>query len=301
MFLKPVIFSGPTAVGKSEIGFKFAREFGVGIFSADSMQVYRGLDIASDKPSMSDRLVVRHGGIDLVDVTQNFSVADWLDEAECCYSKISAQEGCDWIMVGGTGLYIRSFIHGLDNLPASPPELTKKWEVSAPDVVAKELINRAPTLAKTIDLNNPRRVIRALVLLEMGVHPSRHSWQEQGRNVLHIHLFRENSELRKRILLRTQKMFRAGLVDEFRELKERGLSRGHTAWQAIGMDILDQLLSGKISQIEAQDRISQKTWLYAKRQRTWFAKEPANAVINLDQTNSLDKIRSLIIRHALIA
>lgn len=295
-FRRPVIISGATGVGKSEISLALAREFKVGIFAADSMQVYRGLDIASAKPSCEDRALVPHAGIDLVEITESFSVAQWLSLAEKFFPPVDGNSclGTRWLMVGGTGLYVRSFIRGLDDLPPTPLELRAKWESVSLQEAAEELRRRAPEVAARVDLANPRRVVRALALLELGAAPHRRSWQKVQRNVLHIHLVRERESLRQRIWQRTRAMFESGIVEEFRRLKACGLRPGHTAWQAIGMNVLEELVQGKLKRDEAIERMAVHTWQYSRRQRIWFSKEPVDLCVNLDAPDAGSVIRRAI-------
>jgi len=283
---KTLLITGATATGKSELAMGLARELNMGILSADSMQVYRHLDIASAKPTLDEQRLVPHACIDLVEPTENFSVAQWLREADKVFNANPAK----WIVAGGSGLYIKAFLHGLDKLPESPPDLRRKWEEIGHKGAVEQLIKRDSTLAAKIDLNNPRRVVRALVLLDQGMRLPRSSFTLPKRNVIHIHLQRKPEDLRKRIIDRTDKMFERGLLDEFRSLLDIGLRRQNTAWQAIGMDCLLSLCEGRISIREAKDSIVCKTWRFSRHQQTWFQKFTDLHVINIEKSWDSEKI-----------
>jgi tRNA dimethylallyltransferase len=295
---KTILITGATATGKSALAMALARQAGLGIISADSMQVYKYLDIASAKPTKEERKLVPHAGIDLAEPTQNFSVAQWLDAVESVFKAMPGS----WLVTGGSGLYVKAFLHGLDDLPESPQELRQKWENAGLEKAVKELKRLSPEISARVDLSNLRRVVRAIVLLELGINPMCRSFFRESRDVLHIHLKRDPVDLRNRIISRTRKMFEMGLVEEFRMLVDKGLRPGHTAWQAIGMDALRCLCEGRVSQPEAIEMIATKTWQFSRRQRTWFRKTRGMEILeiesNCDEDRIFKKAMEIIQRHA---
>ena len=275
---RDILITGPTATGKTKLALMLARDLNAGIISADSIQVYRHVDILSAKPSVEERKIVPHLGIDIVEPTENFSVVQWLKSINEGIHKQTQR----WLIVGGSGLYVKAFLHGMDDLPISPPELKKKWESVELKHAAAELQRREPKLAAKLDLSNKRRVVRALILLDMGIIPTQRSFLCRSRDVFHIHLVRSAEDLHRRIRLRTQKMFDLGVVEEFRRLIDMGLSPQHTAWQAIGMKELSLYHEGLISLERTIELITAKTWQFSRRQRTWFNSMKNKTVLIID-------------------
>lgn len=279
---KPVVcVVGPTASGKSALAQEVALRMNGEVVSADSMQIYRGMDIGTGKVSAQDR-VVAHFGLDLVDPGEPFSAALFQRYARSCFSSIDAR-GKTSVLAGGTGLYVRAAIDDYRFPEGEQTEnlVRERYAAYAKEHGAQALWNllheRDSASAQVIHPNNVRRVIRAFELLETGG-----SYAAQKENLAHIGqavpalflgLAVEPSELVHRIDARVDKMFEAGLVDEVKTLLNKGFREGITAPQAIGYKEVVAALDGLVSMDEARERIKVATHRYAKRQRSWFRKD----------------------------
>jgi tRNA dimethylallyltransferase len=263
---------GPTAAGKSAVAQHLAETGGLDIISADSMMVYRGLDIGTAKPSPADRAKVRYWCMDVVRPGDRFSVGDFRRLAEAALSDIAAH-GRRVIVVGGTGLFIKSLTDGLRPLPASNPERCAYWErvlaAEGPDRLLQILRAKSPALLDSLrDPRNPRRLIRALELAERGVTRSDVSWRRPSPRVIGLAL--PMDVLTTRIRSRVVEMYRRGLLDEARRLMQEGLQTSPTALQAIGYAEAIACLRGECSREDAMERTILRTRQLAKRQFTWF-------------------------------
>lgn len=268
-----LILAGPTASGKSEIAIELAARIGAEIISADSMQVYRGMDILSAKPSPAERARIPHHAIDIADVSEDFTAAQWLADARAAIDATRGR-GHAPLVVGGTGLYIRALRFGIDPNPPTPPDLRAALAARPlPDLIA-ELRQRDPAAAGRIDIRNRRRVERALAIALQGAPAARAAWTTVPTPARLVVLRREPDDLRARIVRRTDAMFASGAIDEVRRLKASGLRPGTTAWQALGVRQIDDLLHGTCSEVEARASIATATRQFAKRQMTWFRREP---------------------------
>jgi len=259
---------GPTAVGKSELAVALAERVGGEIVSADAFQIYEGLDILSAKPSPEIRSRVPHHLIGEVPVTARFDVAQWLARARQCIAEITAR-GQMPIVCGGTGLYIRALARGLAELPGADPALRASLEKEPLPSLVDRLLALDP--ATTVDVNNPRRVIRALEVCILTGKPFssfRAEWdQEQaGHGII---LTRPREELHARIDARTGAMFAAGVVEE---VAAAGCL-GPTAAQMLGLREIRALLAGSITRVDCITAIRQATRQYARRQLIWLRKE----------------------------
>lgn len=268
-----LILAGPTASGKSEVALELAARLGAEIISADSMQVYRGFDILSAKPSAAERARIPHHAIDLAEVAEDFTVAQWLISASDAIEAIRGR-GRQPLVVGGTGLYVRALRFGIDPNPPTPPELRDALATrTLPDLVA-ELRLKDPGAAARIDMNNRRRVERALAIVSQGGHARQESWQAAPAPAHLVVLRREADDLRERIARRIEAMFAAGAVEEVARLRAAGLRPGTTAWQALGVRQIADLLDRRCPEAEARAQTTIATRQFAKRQMTWFRREP---------------------------
>ena len=262
---------GPTASGKTELAHRLALRHGFDILSADSMLVYRGLDIGTAKPTARERAEVRYFGIDLASPDQVFSVADYLAAVT---QQLRAAQHRPLLVTGGTGLYLNALIYGLDHGPAPDPDTRRKWEevaASGGTAALRAALRRlAPARLEALpDPDNPRRLIRALELgAADGSKPSR-SWGQQPPTTPLAGLFVDPDTLRERIAARVRAMVRAGLWSEAKTLMDAG-NLGRTARQAIGYAEAQAYLSGELSEAQAMERIVVRTRRLAKRQMTWL-------------------------------
>lgn len=249
------ILVGPTASGKSSVAQFLAEQAGAPVVSADSMNIYRGMDIGTAKPSDEERGSVDYFGIDLADPTESFSVGDWLKAVKPAFDRAP-------IVAGGTGLYVKCLLAGLDDLPAANEELRARAEKMALPELQAEAKAVAPDAYEALaDKENPRRLIR---LLEHG-GVSKH-WKTDLPKVVGLHI--ERDVLHKRIAARVDEMYAGGLIEEARGLADLELSS--TAQHAIGYAEAFAVLRGEMSGNEAKEKTVIRTRQLAKRQMTWF-------------------------------
>lgn len=271
-----LLLAGPTATGKSELGLLLAERLNGEIISVDSMQVYRGLDIGTAKPTAHDRGRVPHHLIDVVELTEPFDASQFAERAGLVVREIQGR-GRLPILCGGTGLYFKAFLEGLGSAPPSDAALRAELEaIPLADLLA-ELAARDPGLFEVIDQKNPRRVIRALEVIRLTGKPfsaQRASWAPKGSARPAAPQFfvldRTQDDLAARINARVDRMFQAGLIQETERLLTRGLEQNRNAMQAIGYRQVVEFLRGERSIEETVDLVKIRTRQFAKRQRTWF-------------------------------
>ncbi|HET7624258.1 MAG TPA: tRNA (adenosine(37)-N6)-dimethylallyltransferase MiaA [Verrucomicrobiae bacterium] len=274
----PLFIAGPTAVGKSEIALRLAEKIGGEIISVDSMQVYRGLDIGTAKPSPEERARVPHHLIDVADLNEPFDTAKFIQLANRAVSEIQAR-GRTPIFCGGTGLYFKAFLEGIGDAPASNPKLRAELETTPLPDLLRELAEADPATHAKIDRQNPRRVIRAVEVLRLTGKPfsaQRADWnlKRETRNVNPgFVLSRGSDDLRNRINLRVDEMFHRGLVAETGQLLRCGLGENKTAMQALGYRQVAEFLRGERSLNETIELVKIRTRQFAKRQLTWFRRQ----------------------------
>jgi len=271
----PVFIAGPTAVGKSEIALLLAEKTGGEIISVDSMQVYRGLDIGTAKPSPAERALVPHHLIDICDLSENFDAAQFIRFAQKAVEEIQSR-GHTPIFCGGTGLYFKAFLSGLGEAPATHPELRAELEATSFEALLHELRERDPAAYEKIDKQNPRRVIRAVEVIRLTgkkFSEQRANWKSEVRSQKSEVIFaltRKADDLHARINARVDAMFARGLVEETRTLLQHGLAENKTAMQAIGYRQVVEYLRDERSLTETIELVKSRTRQFAKRQLTWF-------------------------------
>jgi tRNA dimethylallyltransferase len=282
-----LLLAGPTASGKSEIALHLASLLGGEIVSVDSMQVYRGLDIGTAKPSPAERALAPHHLIDVVDLDQPFSVAQFLQLARAAVDGIQAR-GRLPILCGGTGLYFKAFLEGLGDAPPSDPALRAQLEATPVAELLAELAKTDPEAHARIDRQNPRRVIRALEVIRLTGQPysrQRADWQPNPAVAQNsppaFFLSRSTDDLRLRIDARVERMFERGLVGETEQLLEAGLAQNPTAMQALGYRQVVEYLGGVRSLPETIELVKTRTRQFSKRQKTWFRNQMAVAQFEL--------------------
>ena len=240
------------------------------------MQVYRGLDLGTAKPSAADRVRVPHHLVDILDLTESFDAAQFARLAHRAVAEIQSR-GRVPILCGGTGLYFRAFLEGLGEAPSADPKLRAELEALPLEKLLEELCERDPVTYEKIDRQNPRRVVRAVEVIRLTGKPfsaQRAEWKSESRiqnpESRFFCLTRSNSDLQARINARVDAMFARGLVDETRELLKHGLEQNQTAMQAIGYRQVVEHLRGERSLKETIERVKIRTRQFAKRQLTWF-------------------------------
>ena len=275
---KLLIITGPTGVGKSNLAIQLAKKLNGEIISADSMQIYQGMDIGSAKIREEEMQGIPHHLLDVADPKVEFSVADWRERTEEAMAGID-QRGRLPIIAGGTGLYINSIIYPLSFAETmKSPEIRRRLESlvekEGREALHKILREQDPESAAVIHPNNVKRVIRALEVQEITGKPfSIHRDEKKLRDDLDIYYYwisMDRKKLYDRIDRRVDLMLDQGLVDEVRMLLAKGLDRSLQSMQGIGYKELIACLEGEISLESALDEIRQGSRNYAKRQMTWF-------------------------------
>lgn len=278
--MQTVFLVGPTAVGKSAVALELVQLVDLEIVSADSMQVYRGMDIGTAKPSPAERALVPHHLIDVCEVSDVFDVKQFIEMASRIIDGIHSR-GKKALVVGGTGLYIRALRHGLFEGPSRNEELRERLEKMSAVQLFEELERLDPATAQRIDRHNPRRLVRALEVFHESGQPISELQKEWGRDKdsdaavpAGFMLDRDRKDLHTRIERRIDQQIASGWLDEVRQLRERGLEKNPTAMQAAGYRELTAHLRGELSLAEAVVLIKTRTRQLAKRQLTWFRREP---------------------------
>ncbi len=277
---------GLTGTGKTELACRVAERIGAEIIGADSMQVYRGMDIGTAKPSRAVRARVPHHLIDVVDPDDAMSAGRFAALAREAAAQVHAR-GAAVILCGGSGLYARAFAGGLIEGAASEPELRANLEARDPEDLYRELARRDPETARITPPRNRVRVVRALESLELtgrsaSQQRTAHGFADRPYDVRWLALGLERDLLWRRIAARVERMFEAGLVDEVRALHAAGYGPELRPLQAIGYREVGELLAGELREDEVREAISVATRRYAKRQRTWFNAEPGLAWLDAD-------------------
>jgi tRNA dimethylallyltransferase len=280
---KPIlIIAGPTAVGKTDASLLLAQELGAEIVSADSMQIYRGMDIGTAKPTPEQRALVYHHMIDVVDPAQPYSVGDYLRDARNAIDGI-LQAGGAPIVVGGTGLYIRALMRGLLHGPPADMELRerllRKESESGEGALYADLARLDPEAAIKIHPNDLRRTVRALEVFylrdrKLSDLQKAHAFQERTHRFRLLFLVRGRQELYPRIERRVDQMIGQGLEAEVKALLLKGYSSDLISLQAIGYSHFIDYFNDRASFNETVELLKRDTKRFAKRQFTWFRREP---------------------------
>ena len=279
---KLVVLSGPTGIGKTSLAIALARRFGAEIISADSMQIYRYMDIGTAKPTLAEQAQARHHLVDVVDPDQDFDVAAYLALARPLITALHDQK-IPLLVVGGTGFYVRSLIRGLFDGPGSDhairTRLKQEARASSRQALHARLAHLDPVTATRLHPNDLFRVIRALEVFELTGRPLssfqiEHGLAEKPYEVLFCALTLPREDLYRRIEKRTDQMFEAGLVEEVRGLLDRGYDPEINPLKSIGYKQVVEFLSGTMDLEQARAEIIKMTKRYAKRQMTWLRSQP---------------------------
>ncbi|MEU3448319.1 tRNA (adenosine(37)-N6)-dimethylallyltransferase MiaA [Streptomyces thermolilacinus] len=269
---------GPTAAGKSDLGVHLAQELGGEVVNADSMQLYRGMDIGTAKLTPEERGGIPHHLLDIWDVTETASVAEYQRLARAEIDRLLA-EGRTPVLVGGSGLYVRGAIDALE-FPGTDPAVRARLEAELEErgsgALHARLATADPEAARAILPSNGRRVVRALEVIEITGRPftANLPGHDSVYDTIQIGVDVERPELDARITARVDRMWEAGLVDEVRELEQRGLREGRTASRALGYQQVLAALAGECTEQEARDETVRATKRFARRQDSWFRRDP---------------------------
>lgn len=297
---RTLFLAGPTAVGKSAVALLLAERLGGEIISVDSMQVYRGLDLGTAKPSMADQRRVRHHLIDIVDLAETFDAATFVRHARAAEADILSR-GKLPIFCGGTGLYFQALLAGLGEAPPTDAALRAQLEtLPLPELLA-ELERSDPETFARIDRRNPRRVVRAIEVIRLTGRPfsaQRAVWQPSATasGPVVVGITRPPGTLRRRIDERVMDMFARGLVDETRRLLAIGLAQNRTAMQALGYRQVVAHLQGELSLAETIALVQARTWLFARRQSSWFRNQMHCDWIEWCDGEALESVASRILQ-----
>jgi tRNA dimethylallyltransferase len=292
------IIAGPTAVGKSDIAVAVAERCDGEIVGADAFQVYRGLDILTAKPPPELRARIPHHLIGEIPLTHAFDVAQYLALARERIAEIRAR-GHVPIVVGGTGMYLRVLMRGLAELPGADLKLRAELESRPLAELQRQLAGLDPESAGHIDLQNPRRVIRALEVCLLTGRPFssfREEWSAETPAPCGVVLTLDRETLHARIERRTAAMFDAGVVEEVSGCGELG----STAGQVLGLREVRAHSGGGMNRAECIDALAQATRQYAKRQMTWFRREPALEMSDISARAPQELINDLAARAATV-
>jgi len=280
---KIVVVCGPTASGKTGLGIGLAQALNGEVVSADSMQIYRGMDIGTAKPTPEERAMAVHHMIDVADPGEDYSVGRYVEDAGTCVDDILAR-GKTPIVVGGTGLYIDSLVLGRQFAPFAGEiraELTRRMEAEGAEALLAELGKIDPDRAARLHANDEKRIIRALeIFYETGKTISQHD--EESRTLppryeaVTVFLnYEDRADLWTRIDQRVDEMVEEGLVAEVEGLLKSGISPKTTAMQAIGYKEFSAAVRGEATIEQAIEEVKLRSRQYAKRQITWFKKNEA--------------------------
>jgi len=288
-----IVLVGPTAVGKSGAGYRLAKRFGSEIISADSRMVYRGMDIGTDKPGKDDRAAVVHHGIDVTDPDEPFSAGRFKSMAETMIEGL-LRDGKMPIVVGGTGLYVKLLLHGLWEGPEADwsfrERLLREAEGRGEGYLHRRLERVDPDSARVIRPQDRSKLIRAIEVYEKTGRPvsafhREHRFSEQRYDAIQIGLRRARPDLYRRIEQRVDAMMACGLEDEVRGLIQQGYSAGLSSMKGLGYRQITGYLNKEYGRDEAVRRLKRDTKRYAKRQFTWFNRDPSIRWIDLAETD----------------
>jgi tRNA dimethylallyltransferase len=301
-----LVIAGPTAAGKTHLSLALAQAIGGEIVSADSCQIYRGMDIGTAKATPEERILVAHHLIDFLDLTQPFNVAEFYKEAQTALRAI-ALRGNVPIIVGGSGFYIHALLYGPPSGPPSVPALRERLEQQMEELGAEALYERLqildPDYAATISERDRNKILRALEIMALSERkvsefPKANQLQEQDYDFRCWFIYYSRERLYSRIEMRCDEMIQKGFLDEVRRLEPLGLRNNPSAAQAIGYRQALAFLDSPQTEKDFDHFVSQfkkASRHFAKRQFTWFRKEPLFRWLNIDEY-PFERLKELILQ-----
>ena len=302
-FKPVVVMVGPTAVGKSRVAVEVAKAFDTEVLAADSRQVYRGMDIGTDKPVPEERQAVPHRLIDLVDPAESFNAGLYcrqaVDEIERLYRDRRLP-----LVVGGTGLYVRTLLKGLCDAPPADPIVRAALRQEAKDQgfdhLYARLVDVDPAAAARLHPRDESKVIRALEVHQlsgrrMSEFQQEHGFAKRPFSALIIGLNRERGALYRRIEERIDWQLAHGLIEETKQFLARGYQRDSAAMKGLGYRQVAEHLAGEYDVAEMVRRFKRDTRHYSKRQMTWFRKEPGIQWLTIKESESVQHTAALVI------
>ena len=300
-----LVLVGPTAVGKTAVAVRLGALIPIEVVSADSRQVYRGLDIGTGKPSAEERAAVPHHLLDVVDPGERYHAARFRTDARAAITAIHAR-GRLPVVVGGTGLYVRALLKGLTPAPPADPALRAELEAIAQTEGSPALHARlaalAPDVARRLHPNDRVRVVRAI-----EIHRGRDAAPEAGADgdwggatrawhLVLIGLGRERAALNRAIAVRAHAMLARGMMDEVRRLLHAGYDPARPPMDGIGYRQLALAVRGRMAEAEALRLMIRDTTRYAKRQMTWFAREPEIRWLDVDEAGGIEGAAEAVLK-----
>jgi tRNA dimethylallyltransferase len=296
-----IFIVGATATGKSDLAIRVAQKLQGEVVNADSMQLYKGMDIGTAKLSKNERQGIEHHLIDILEVTEDSSAAQYQALARAKIDELLLKE-IPTIVVGGTGLYVKSILDDL-NFPDTNEEVRARLQRECESIGAlalhAKLAKLDPAAAAAIPAQNSRRVIRALEVIELTGRPFTANLPRQGSSrypdAKQFGLVMDREKLSDLISNRVERMWEKGFVAEVRELLAKGLREGKTARAALGYSQIIRFLDGELSEIEAQEDTKRATRQYSRRQETWFSRDNRITWLKGSTEERLEKILSTTI------
>jgi len=291
---------GATTAGKSDLAVELALALGGEVINADSMQLYRGMDIGTAKLTGSERRGVPHHLLDVWDVTQTASVAEYQDLADAAIADIEAR-GRVPIVTGGSGLYIRAALGDLD-FPGTDEAIRERLEAElarqGPAPLYARLQSKDPVAAAAILPSNGRRIVRALEVIELSGRPFSATMPgyDGGRPAIQLGVQVDRQELDRRIEARVDRMWAGGFEAEVRRLATHGLRDGKTASRALGYQQMLRYLDGELTLDQARDETVRATRRFARRQESWFRRDPRVLWLGVSEDLRARALSEIVIR-----
>ena len=303
-FPRVLVITGPTATGKTALSIKIAKQIGGEIVSADSMQIYKYMDIGTAKPSIEEMDGVRHHMIDIVPPWEDYSIARYVEDASRCIDDI-AKRGKKPILAGGTGLYIDSLLKGRTFLARGDNELRMQYEAAYDNIGGEAMLDilrgfDAESAAR-LHCNDKKRIVRALETYETTGKPiSRHDAETNAlplryESIKFALMFSDRAALYKRINKRVDEMISTGLEGEVQALQKMGVTRSNTSMQAIGYKEIYDAINNNSSLDQVADLIKMESRRYAKRQLSWLRRDPDINWIKWENSPALDNAADKIL------
>lgn len=305
-FKPVVVIVGPTAVGKSRIAVEVAKAFETEVLTADSRQVYRGMDVGTDKPAPEERQGIPHRLIDLVGPDESFNAGLYrrqaIDEIERLYRDHRLP-----LVAGGTGLYVRTLLKGLCDAPPTDPivraALKQEAEDQGHDRLYARLVEVDPVAASRLHPRDESKVLRALEVYQlsgrrMSEFQQEHGFAERPFSTLMIGLNRDRDALYRRIEERIDWQLAHGLIEETKQLLDQGYQRDSAAMKGLGYRQVAEHLAGAYDSAEMVRRFKRDTRRFSKRQMTWFRKEPGIQWLTIEESESVQHTTARVIGHA---
>jgi tRNA dimethylallyltransferase len=289
---------GPTATGKTALAVDLAHRLGGEVVNADSMQLYRGMDIGTAKPDMAERGGVRHHLLDVWHVRQAASVAEYRRLARAEIDRLR-DAGTIPLLVGGSGLYVRAVLDELE-FPGTDAALRARLEEElaavGPEALHERLASRDPAAAEAVLPSNGRRIVRALEVIELTGGPFRARLPDPRPHypAVVVGLDREPAELDERVAARVERMWAAGLVEEVAALAADGLREGPTASRALGYAQVLAQLDGELTPDEARERTVSTTRRFVRRQRSWFRRDASISWFEAGRPDLVEAVSGVI-------